>query len=410
MAAVAVIEAEAVETQGSAGSSVSWKFSIKRPAASATNGALCFLFYLGIVLCFFSTVSFAKNLKIITYNVAGAPVFMPLAPRALRFPKITQRLRRSDYDIVALQEVWTKKDTRFFINNSEYPYNYYFKNNILFGNGLVVMSRYPAVKIRFFPFTVNDPFQGLFDPEIWADKGILALRFDLGHGRSIDFYDIHIISEIGGLYHTLLRYTQIYELAWIIREFSRGHPFILAGDFNIPVGSPDYKILINLAKVRDTCLSGPAKPCATTSNDGLRIDHIFISRHFPESSVIDRGNDFAVWGRAQGAIRTSDHQAYWVKLGIPERYLGAREPLVDLDRDSRIILYEIRESMRRYLKEISRRAVARQWIPLYNVYYSYFVSRRVIALINLDREIYDLAQRAGGNKGKLRSSRAGKTD
>ncbi|MHC4086226.1 MAG: right-handed parallel beta-helix repeat-containing protein [Planctomycetota bacterium] len=133
---------------------------------------------------------------------------------------IASRLRSSNADIVALQEVWAFSWREFFKYNllDKYPYSYsldsscnckdgldeihlalraciaghapshlpnpddYARQNHTLGNGLVLLSKWPLSDIKFdrFPVFTQCPLNIAGCDEAWADKGVLTATADIG--------------------------------------------------------------------------------------------------------------------------------------------------------------------------------------------------------------------------------------
>lgn len=147
---------------------------------------------------------------------------------------------------------------------------------------------------------------------------VTHVRIDL-HGRPLDVYDTH-------LHHTheggAIRATQIRDLMAFIDSTRGAGAYLLAGDFNAPLESPE------MAPLRSQCLDAFA-----TANPNVRgaeaatmnplheknpraIDHIFVARHgrpalrVQAASVLFREQD------ADG-VRASDHFGVLARLVRP---------------------------------------------------------------------------------------------
>ncbi|MBI4668790.1 MAG: endonuclease/exonuclease/phosphatase family protein [Elusimicrobia bacterium] len=340
---------------------------------------------MGGLFALFACPAEARTLKLITYNVAGVPFFNPLPEKINRLAKIAKRLKTSEYEIVALQEVWTKKDANLIKKLSGYPYCAVVNNNGPFGNGLMILSRHPIKEVHLYNFTFSEPFNDFLDPEFWSAKAVMAVRLDMG-GREIDLYNTHLVASTPNTEHIAIRHTQVYDIAEAVRDFSAGRPYILTGDFNFPPRHDAYRILKGIMDVHDACDENKPGACAPTNEDG-RIDYVFLSGHFPAKAVLARKNDF-FWKRRHPFFELSDHLAFAVEIDLSamgqKRAYGAGSLSLAGKKQAYLA---IRASNLDYLKKIARRHGERHWIPLYNYYHTLFISKRVVAMMNMDRNI-----------------------
>lgn len=330
----------------------------------------------------------SRPLKILTFNAGGVPFVSPLSNRKKRFEDIARRLNKSDYDLVFLQEVWMKRDLKIFTEQSGYPYAAHVNSSMLFGNGLVVLSRFPVLETRVYTFTAAEPFHDFLDGDFWAAKGVLAARLDVG-GRALDVYNTHLVANTSGREHIALRHTQLYDLAGAVADFSKGRPFVLAGDFNFPPVYDGHKILTRLLGAWDVCDGNGPGACSGTDVDG-RLDYIFLSRHFAEEAILAQDTDFR-WERSYPHFKYSDHQGFTATLNPSAINFGALPAAVDTDR--RWAVAQVRNSILVHIRDIARRYHERLWIPLYNFGYAIFMSARVVNFINLEREMSMVLQK-----------------
>jgi len=74
-----------------------------------------------IIALLFSTSLFAKELKVMTYNLGLAHTFVSYADE--RLPKLAEALSKADADVMCLQEVWDKKDRKVIAKAVEDNFN-----------------------------------------------------------------------------------------------------------------------------------------------------------------------------------------------------------------------------------------------------------------------------------------------
>ncbi len=262
-----------------------------------------------------ATPANARTVKILTYNIGGIPdILFPLPRREGRVAKIADILARRKYDVVCLQEVWLQKDANYISRKADYPYSARLRINstltALFGNGLLILSRFPIVEARFFPYSINAPVFSLLDADFWATKGLLAVRLKL-NGKEIDVYTTHMTASTDDRRHSSIRKIQTMELIDSVYLFSRGGPFVITGDFNSKIGWPEYTMLTSTLRLRDTCMRDGANSCGVTDPLDHKLDFIFLSDHFPQDALKNARIDFR-WSRPYPFMELSDHQAIGV--------------------------------------------------------------------------------------------------
>ncbi|MBI4369158.1 MAG: endonuclease/exonuclease/phosphatase family protein [Elusimicrobia bacterium] len=329
----------------------------------------------------------APSIKILTYNVGGIPWIMPLPKRRARFAEISRRLRDSSYDIVCLQEIWTAGDARRIWKESGFAHMARLKQALPFGNGLMILSRYPLGDVRVFPFTAREPSRYFLDDEFWAKKGALAVRIDVA-GRQVDVYNTHLIASTEDDRYIALRNTQIFDLRSVVREYSGERPFVIAGDFNFPPRQKSYRILKSLLGVHDVCPDGQPGACGATNTDG-RVDQIYTSLHFAPQDIMAHGVDFR-WDRPYPLFQLSDHQGATAQISLAH-LSPPRDQYATFEKsglDEWWALGEIKRSLWQNLKIVSNRAAVsmRRVSPFDFLYLAYF-GRRYGAFWSMDRQI-----------------------
>jgi len=101
------------------------------------------------------TSTSTPTLKILTLNVWGLVKISKL--RASRIEAIAERLAASDYQLIALQELfYESKDWQLLKEKCSYkfPYSKYFYSGA-FGSGLCILSRYPILETFTCPYSLN---------------------------------------------------------------------------------------------------------------------------------------------------------------------------------------------------------------------------------------------------------------
>lgn len=216
-----------------------------------------------------------RPLRVLSYNVGAIPFVHRFSSDRVR--KIAEELAASDYDVVALQEVWTDADFER-LGAAGFPFALRVETSLA-GNGLATLSRWPVVHSRFVPFSAGGAPHNLLlklDGDALCSKGVLAARLRTPAGE-VDVYNTHLISNDSPAENDLVRTTQILELDRTIREFSTGRPWVLLGDMNFEPGGEQFELLRSLLGVQDPCFRDGLERCGATYGR-RRIDYVFGPR------------------------------------------------------------------------------------------------------------------------------------
>ena len=83
------------------------------------------------------------TLSVLTLNIWGLPGILANDKRK-RIQAICQALCGIKYDVICLQEIWTKSDYKEIKKNITecFPYHYYVHSGLL-GSGLCIFSKWP---------------------------------------------------------------------------------------------------------------------------------------------------------------------------------------------------------------------------------------------------------------------------
>jgi endonuclease/exonuclease/phosphatase family metal-dependent hydrolase len=99
-------------------------------------------FIFSAVLFSISMAQANQSLKVVTYNLGLAHTFVPHAKE--RLPHLVQALKKTDADVLCLQEVWTKKDRKKIIKSLKKKFGHQFTTKIK----NVSSKRRPTCKIK----------------------------------------------------------------------------------------------------------------------------------------------------------------------------------------------------------------------------------------------------------------------
>lgn len=339
-----------------------------------------FKFFLTIILpAILAGSGLAQPFRLLTFNVGGIPWFHPAPDKDGRLARIAERLSRSSYDAVALQEVWFTKDVMALWKKSGFPYAAHRSGPFANRSGLMILSRYPIAKSHFYRFSADSPFANFFDGDFWGKKGILAVRMEI-EGKPVNFFTTHMVATSESLDHARLRHVQIFDLSRAIEDFSGSDPYLVTGDLNFTPTAEGYGILTDGLNMADAC-PAPRGACPPTDEEG-RLDYIFLSFHFSKNSVMRFAKDFT-WEEAP-RYWYSDHEGVAADIFLDFR------PQAPAAGRRKGALMLIRKSIFENLADLAMRPVWWNQVPVLNLYYSFYLADRFITFVTADRELLAL--------------------
>lgn len=220
------------------------------------------------------------RLKILTLNTWG---IMLTPHKKLRMRAIAAHLTESDYDVVALQEVWLRADRALLARTM--PYAYYFASARV-GSGLLTLSRYPIIETQFQEFQLRGRADRAWRGDYIVGKGVGLARITTPDGE-IDFYNTHPLAQYQydeSDEFRAHRRTQHYQIVQFINAHSTHNAAIICGDFNMRPDQPNYDMVRAIAEL-DDCFAelhpddpgitlGKANPYHPNTPD-QRLDYIF---------------------------------------------------------------------------------------------------------------------------------------
>lgn len=182
------------------------------------------------------------SVRVMSYNTWGMPAAFGSFDKEERMVKIGEMLANGDYDIVMLEELWTRADHTTISNavSGQYHMTSYDDFNDVDGScvlcpapagcsGLAIISRYPIKETNFTKFTSQGSLSHLFsDGEYLAAKGIGSVKVVPREGVTVDVFVTHTISEDSNYAIREQQADQIIDLI----DNSKADFVILGGDFN----------------------------------------------------------------------------------------------------------------------------------------------------------------------------------
>ncbi|XP_028410219.1 LOW QUALITY PROTEIN: sphingomyelin phosphodiesterase 2-like [Dendronephthya gigantea] len=225
----------------------------------------------------------SEKLRVLTLNCWGIPYLSKVKKE--RFDAIGQELKKGNYDIVSLQEVWDKKDyeTLRAVLEKIFPYSYYFFGGV-YGTGICIFSRYPILKTFAYPFAVSGYPYAIAHGDWFGGKGACFALID--HPKmKIHFFTSHLHAEYDRNNDVYLshRVVQAYHLSKLIGQITDPEDFVLLC-MNTEPEDPCYRILKELPQLSDCWLEGGSKSnCYGNTSD--RSENMFTSEKYDKHKV-----------------------------------------------------------------------------------------------------------------------------
>ncbi len=227
--------------------------------------------------------------KVMTYNIQGHAA----AGRPDHLPKIAEVIAAAEPDVVGLQEVHCR--TRASVIDQAEHLAALTGLRLSFGRscaidggdyGNAVLSRHEIVSSRLFPLPGSGEPRSMLQSDISIN------------GSPFTFFVTHLAAW--GRLLRLARIRQINELADVVARGS--FPHILCGDFNVPPGAEEMRVLLSRGHLR---VCGEQNE-ATFPMTRQRLDYIMCDPRweYVSSEVIRRG--------------PSDHWPFVVDLKLRE--------------------------------------------------------------------------------------------
>lgn len=155
-----------------------------------------------------------------------------------------------DYDIVALQEVWTEEDWAYIDNmcKQRYPYRRHFKLGIIAGPGLALLSKIPIEETFLYRFPINGRPLAVFRGDWYVGKSIAVtlLKPVTPNSTPIALLNSHMhapYSLEGDALYSCHRACQAWDFAKYVRMLRKaGYAVIQVGDLNSQPGTLPHRL------------------------------------------------------------------------------------------------------------------------------------------------------------------------
>ena len=231
----------------------------------------------------FSSSLFAKDLKVLSWNVFMLPKPIKLSWQKYRTKIIAEKLAQTDYDFLFLQEAFIG-DFRSALKSklaTTYPHSFYLNMAKLsprvMGSGLFVMSKHP------FKVLDKEFFRACATADCGAAKGSVLVEATLASGKVAQFALTHMQAYER---YGRKRISQLKQINAMLERNRRADvPQFLLGDLNIDPSEPEFAEGQTLTGMTSFDLSGDVdhtadltNDCYKTAGDGIHnswLDHMW---------------------------------------------------------------------------------------------------------------------------------------
>ncbi|KAH8099300.1 Endonuclease/exonuclease/phosphatase [Cristinia sonorae] len=212
-----------------------------------------------------------KRLRLLTLNCWGLKYVAK--HRTQRIAAIASALAKSDYDIVALQELWVFADYEHVRASvaSRLPYSKFFYSGAL-GAGLVIFSRFPILAATVHPYSLNGTPIDVLAGDWFVGKAAASVLVSHPILGQVQVFNTHLFAKGGDEgpdHHKAHRLVNAWEFAKLARQAAEvGRYVIAAGDFNSVPTAPPMNIIRDHASLRDAWVDSHPSP-RSPSTSGL---------------------------------------------------------------------------------------------------------------------------------------------
>ncbi|KAH8992449.1 inositol phosphophingolipids phospholipase C [Lactarius akahatsu] len=164
--------------------------------------------------------------------------------RSERIQAIARFLESSDFDIVALQELWVYADYEIVRSrlSKSLPFSKFFYSGAL-GAGLAIFSRFPIVAAAIHPYSLNGSPLDVLGGDWFVGKAAASIVIRHPTLGQVQVFNTHLYAkggEGGAEQHRAHRLVNAWEFAKLAKQAAElGRYVIAAGDFNsVPTSLP----------------------------------------------------------------------------------------------------------------------------------------------------------------------------
>ncbi|UJR30495.1 hypothetical protein I4U23_018027 [Adineta vaga] len=312
------------------------------------------------------------QLRILTLNIWGVHYVAKFINQ--RIQALIEHLTNPDvnYDIIGLQEVWSKSDYKYLCDQlkSVYPHSYYFLSGLI-GSGCCMFSKHPIIGVYEHRYTLNG-FPHKIQHGDWFCGKLIGLCKILVNGYVINVYNTHLHAN----YHHVIpkdiylghRICQAYELIQFIESTSSADTTdlaILLGDLNLNNDDLGFKLIRGILQFNDSFLQrinkdifdptvgNSGKTCDLLDNpyviphpyqgEGERIDYILYQTQNNNVKCIEAYPTLHKVPNHSTNLHYSDHLAVYALLEIEKK--NSNQKMI-FDKNSQSMDEETRNNLR----------------------------------------------------------------
>ncbi|CAB0038845.1 unnamed protein product [Trichogramma brassicae] len=281
------------------------------------------------------------EIRLLTLNCWGIPYISK--NRLERMDAIALKIIEQSYDVVCLQEIWSRSDYERIMTKTKekLPYSHYFYSGI-HGSGICIFSKYLIKDVMFHQWSLNGYVHKIHHGDWFGGKGIALCKLDVKN-INVNVYVAHLHAEYSETMdeYKSHRVLQAFDTAQFIRlTMDSADVALLGGDLNTEPSGLEYCLICGLTGLVDSCNEHDLGTSETPKNTytckkalkkcpkGKRIDHILYkgSKNY-KVIVSDYNHPFPhkVPGKT---FSYSDHDAVMVHLNVIK---GSEDSLEEVD-------------------------------------------------------------------------------
>lgn len=211
----------------------------------------------------YNAIPEGATFKLLTFNTWGLKYVSKFRKERLiaiadRFASQSQTSDEKDYDIIALQEIWSSEDWEYISNvcAEKYPFRRWFSSGIIAGPGLAVLSKFPIEKSFLYRFPINGRPSAFFRGDWYVGKSLAVTILHIGNGSTIALLNSHMHAPYaisGDAAYDCHRACQAWDIAMLVNELKdAGHSVVLVGDLNSRPNSLPFNIFEKEAGLTDS--------------------------------------------------------------------------------------------------------------------------------------------------------------
>lgn len=189
-----------------------------------------------------------NQIKLLTLNAWGLKYIAKHRKARLRW--IANQLAATDYDIVALQEVWVEEDWLYLEQKcrSLYPYRRVFRSGIVAGPGLAILLKIPINNSFLYRFPINGRPSAFFRGDWLVGKSIAVTILEPLSPETppIALLNSHMhapYAQLGDAAYSTHRACQAWDMSKLVKTLKRAnYAVIQVGDLNSKPDLLPYKL------------------------------------------------------------------------------------------------------------------------------------------------------------------------